>query len=30
VLTVFARGDTEPESVAELRRRIAAVIDLTG
>ena len=30
VLTVFARGDTEAESVAELDRRIAAVIDLTG
>jgi predicted ATP-grasp superfamily ATP-dependent carboligase len=30
ILTVFARGDTEPESVAELHHRIAAVIDLTG
>jgi predicted ATP-grasp superfamily ATP-dependent carboligase len=30
VLTVFARGDTEPESTAELDHRIAAVIDLTG
>lgn len=30
VLTIFARGDTEPESVAELHRRVAAVIDLTG
>jgi len=30
VLTVFARGDTEAESAAELEQRIAAVIDLTG
>lgn len=30
VLTIFARGDTEPESTAELDHRIAAVIDLTG
>jgi predicted ATP-grasp superfamily ATP-dependent carboligase len=30
VLTVFARGDAEPESVAELRRRIAAVVAVTG
>ena len=30
VLTVFARGDTEPESAAFLRRRIGAIIDLTG
>ncbi len=30
VLTVFARGDTEPESVAELDHRIAALVALTG
>lgn len=30
VLTVFARGDTEPESVAELDDRIATLIALTG
>jgi len=30
ILTVFARGDTEPESVAELHHRIAAVIAVTG
>ena len=30
VLTVFARGDTELESVAELRRRIDAVVSVTG
>lgn len=30
VLTAFARGDTEPESIAELRRRVAAVMVLTG
>jgi len=30
VLTVFARGDTEPESIAVLDDRIAALIALTG
>lgn len=30
VLTVFARGDTEPDSVAELSSRIAALVALTG
>ncbi len=30
VLTVFARGDTEPESGAELDHRIAALVALTG